>query len=586
MGVGGGQSMSGGGPVRAGAASVALPASDDDPRRLFAGVRVEMPPPDNPRRVYAGTRVTRPTPLRPRHLRTWRDLPAPEPPEDPVPAWARPELDAVEGNLSVTDPRCCSGQAGSDAARRGRRQAASAVPEGDASPRRWPEPLDRIEPWDGPTGREKVPWGEPDLPEVDPRPRFVPHAPGPVEMELRPARDMDLGVDLPDAPRLDTGGSCFDHLLERIDGQEFDAVATAGPDHGFLPEPSTTACRPYPGVKDPESTRLMLAFSADGLTWTKTGLVIANHASVPCVAVEDGVLNVYFCVTRPEYMAPATGAAWGTVALDDAKGDVGTPNGARSTPLAVAWSADLVNWSYRLIGDEGKGFAFREIDLENWNLQEYWAVDPSLVPAPADSGFAWYLYYTLHYHGSDGAEAAGIFVAGATSLGAFQWTMVDVIPVLPPPDAPSGSRAEDPSAVLVTGRYLLFAGGNEPGWNWRARTDAAGLTVAAGDWDEFEETCTDPILMNNGLSAADSPTGEVTWYATVDAPDRFIAVATVDETGAFLDGTDTMGGCTTAVEEDRGYEYQGIREAAVARFQGCWVMVYSTGIPPVRIPGP
>jgi hypothetical protein len=427
--------------------------------------------------------------------------------------------------------------------------------------------------------------------------------------ELLPPDSPGLPDELPDEGGLlslpGAWRDCYPELAAALvdDGDTaFDAYGSPGLEHGFLPEPSSTACGGYYGVQEPESGRILLAVSADGVTWKKTGQVIANHGSVPCLAVEDDVLYLFFCVHRP----PAFDGRWGvddTADADATDPDADPDNADRPTPLAVAYTSDLVNWIYRLIGDEGKGFTYQKLDDDlNSKVLKMSANDPSVVEAdtaytekPTDN---WYLYYALHY--DDGTErdpdASAILVAAAERLSDFKWETRRAPPhangpiVFPndgdDPTLAATDRAEDPSVMHDVGSadsYRMFAGGNESKYNWRAKTDASGEEVAAGDWGQFQETCDgDPILMNNGL-APEHEGDDLTWYAGVIPSGKIQAQSiirvTVGAHGGITSGTDCKGGCRTVLEEDKVYEHGGIHEAAVAKFRGCWVMAYTTGIP-------
>ena len=67
----------------------------------------------------------------------------------------------------------------------------------------------------------------------------------------------------------------------------------------FTP-PSGKADKPWPGDYGPWNTRLMMATSVDGLTWTRTNKVIADQADVPDIIMKDGKLMVYFVTYAKE----------------------------------------------------------------------------------------------------------------------------------------------------------------------------------------------------------------------------------------------------------------------------------------------
>lgn len=421
----------------------------------------------------------------------------------------------------------------------------------------------------------------------------------------------------------DESGDCEDFLTLLLSGDaEWDAdVVPADADHEFEPKSSEDAHEAIARLlsdtarsSDPVGFRLMLALSSDGVSWTRTGLVIANHASVPCLAMEEnesGVETLYlFFVTVREYIDPYLDEeSFGSMKEED-----GTP--IRSTPLAVASTTNLTEWTYRLLDSDEAGFHY-DTSVYDMEAHMYSALDPSVVRAtgvtpdeaereldPTLAPYQWMMYYTLHYD-SGGSRYAAIHVAFAEHLYDFEWFSGNSgASVLPPSDADAGGSAADPTAAPLESDgvgygYLLFAGAagdvGEKGVNWAALLFDG---VTTDYWAEVKEVCSgyddgtssssdggDPILLNNAIDAPGTSL-DLTWIASAgDQLDRkIIAFKAWD----FIRGAIDTASCSKIFEEDPdlSYEHNGIREAAVARFGGCWVMVYVTGIEPTSDPTP
>lgn len=410
---------------------------------------------------------------------------------------------------------------------------------------------------------------------------------------------------------------CLDVRDRMGDGKtEWDPEVKVHPDpglryrnHEFHPRSSdegrdyVDGLEPAAQVGDPVGYRLMLAISSDGEAWEKTGMVIVSQASVPCLAVEDNevgeeTLYLFFLTSRGAIKAFYNDNDSAAILGLDAEGSA-----IRTTPLAVAYTTDLLAWTYRLLDCEEAGFYYPELDYTGLDPRQYSANDPSVVRATGVTpdeiehpgmGYQWMMYYTIHYGSPDasGVAPAIILVAFAQHLYDFEWTTGnDGVPVMPPAGAfgdDPDAKAEDPSAAPLemaagAGGYLMFAGGNRSGYNW-----AAGLSdgVTAGSWDEIQEICdgsdgttVDTIIMNNAVDAPGTSL-DLTWIAAAGGDlERYIISLPFP---TFASGTADTGGCVPILEQesDYPYEYNGIREAAVARFRNCWVMVYVTGIQP------
>ncbi len=170
---------------------------------------------------------------------------------------------------------------------------------------------------------------------------------------------------------------------------------------------------------EPARSRLLLAVSSDGVHWQKTGLVLANHAAVPAFAIEDGVLYLFFNASANELrlIGPHPPAL-----------------GAGSSPICVAYTTDLVRWTYRVLGHVPGGIAVNVTELPIGTSTE--AHDPCVTPK-AEGG--WWLFYTLHWmqatglpHPAPAEERRGAtFVAEAARLDTFHWEQRRATPVFP-----------------------------------------------------------------------------------------------------------------------------------------------------------
>ncbi len=205
-----------------------------------------------------------------------------------------------------------------------------------------------------------------------------------------------------------------------------------------------------PGAGEPAATRLLLALSDDGVTWYKTGLVVANHAGVPAVAVEGDRLYVFFNAT-----------------LDGATLVDGLPATADTgDPLCCAYTTDLRSWTYRIIGNHSNtnGISYNSSGAGEGDIMALNAHDPSVVrstlSSEAGGGEGWWLFYTLHWD-RDGTRTSGTFFAEAPTLDAANW-LQHAGKIFPRRETQGFGSAEDPSVIRVetaTGYYLQYAAG-------------------------------------------------------------------------------------------------------------------------------
>lgn len=345
--------------------------------------------------------------------------------------------------------------------------------------------------------------------------------------------------------------------------------------------------------QEPFTVRLLLAVSSDGVNWVKTGMVVANHASVPCLAVEDGVLYLFFNILR-------SGIGSFTSASDDPDHQVDR-NGTlgkdeRTTPMAVASTTNLVNWAYRLIGDQGKGITYALDSTKADPDTILSGVDPSVVPAHGpDVNDGWYLYFTLWKSTGTGTYMAATGRLSDTISDGAGWKFRNDGDVIfpTPTDYAAGYAAADPTVLWVQsptfgGYYQYYSGDvTDPlttlGTNWSAQLASDGITVLSQT--KYEQRCGVPsavtgkvpgLLLSNGVEGA-GPYGGHAWYGFVQDRDNgdYIVRLFMDEAGSVT----TADPCEAILVVDRDYEHENVKDPAVVKFGDCYVMVYVSGIP-------
>ena len=278
-----------------------------------------------------------------------------------------------------------------------------------------------------------------------------------------------------------------------------------------------------PPATEPANTRLLLAMSDDGVRWYKTGLVIANHGGVSCVAVEDGVLYVFFNSTRVQ-MSPAPGAVLATTGVAD---DV----------LSMAYTADLRTWSYRMIGATDdvtkgvRGIQYNRVGAggDDSDTRPN-AADPSVV-RNAD-GTGWQLFYTLRWSGQ-----SATFVADSPRLDALPWVQENgrVFPVTMVDgntEDPSLTQVRWPDGTITYQYAAAFSAGAGGGsaLNWLVTLDS--LLNVVGSAVQIATYCGGHEIRLDNPHGQDSsvglavgghwptagPTESVRWYASVMDP--------------------------------------------------------------------
>ncbi len=318
------------------------------------------------------------------------------------------------------------------------------------------------------------------------------------------------------------------------------------------------------GISSPTTDRILLAVSSDAETWIKTGEVLAEWSSVPCVAVDgeedDERVYVFFN------------------SLDAIDGFEAKP----AYPLIVASSADLVTWTYDKVSVDLGGGGL--VDAPEGYAWEPVPQDPSVVRG---SDGTWYLYFTLFLVPDSGDPGTGFtFVATAATF-PTSWTLGnDGRPVYPLVDD-SGTPV-DPDAVAIDPNVMDMStelGGFQyfstlgDGCNdlILSATDAATIDTENPARSDTTTAPTDgvsmAIRMSNGYTTED---GRYRWLAQgSDSGGGYTFSFTFDTSTA----TWMLDSPTPILEADKSYEQDRAWDAAAVYFKGCYVMAYVTEIP-------
>lgn len=414
--------------------------------------------------------------------------------------------------------------------------------------------------------------------------------------------------------------------LDTANLTNFDPWSTAN----VLANDATWSRRGSPG-----GDRLCIAISPDGRSWYKTGQVLMDGASVPALAVEtnangEEVLYAFFnCST---YQLDDNGDL--QTKTDPESGEI-APDG--KLHLSVAYTTNLWTWTYRHLTGDGappgttlKGIQQYDADTPDaswWNIND--PADPSVTQRP---GGGWYLLVTLNRLVGDSGSVdvpssstlmgADTFVLKATNLYDFTWFPVNGSKRLYPTDA---LEAEDPHVGaydpdgFTTGstlQYFASPGDFPQNWDVQFSIDTATDLFTPSIESEFTDAWTGtlagvPVVdgavkVSNQASIA-SYTSTSTFGTRVSGPDETVLYGFVQPRGAprciisytqrYTVGTwvtDAMGvrhlegggriwaidnGGAAILEPDRAFEGAYVMDAAVVRFQGCYVMVYTAELP-------
>ena len=283
----------------------------------------------------------------------------------------------------------------------------------------------------------------------------------------------------------------------------------------------------------PWAARLMLAISDDGLTFVRTGQVLAEQADVPDVIVTpEGEIRAYFIVWCP------------------------TPLQNR---IAVASSLDAETWTYRTV----------EITYPSTMQTIGMPADPT-VEFTDDGRYR--LYFTSQLPPS---PVPGSY--SAVSEDGFTFVLEEEPRVLL-----ADRNALDVNVLKIGDMWHYFAGG-VPGENIHA-VSSDGLTFT-----RVEDFVRDSIIMSNGI-AIDGGFRYFGFQQRPGVPSRIVSFFTADgETWTLEDGA------RLDADPDSPDEQEGVKDPAVTRLpDGRYLMIYVTvnpdfplekGAPPQGTPG-
>ena len=292
----------------------------------------------------------------------------------------------------------------------------------------------------------------------------------------------------------------------------------AAPSFTPCAEPDTSVGQGMPAGKyGPWASRQLLAYSDDGLHFTRANRILINQADVPnALVTPDGEIRVYFVLFCPAELF---------------------------NRLGVAVSQDAEIWDYYLVNVRG---------LDTIQPQP---VDPTVVLTP-DGRYR--LYFTSAPPGRESKPRS----YSAVSDDGFTFEVE-------PGErfAVEGQHVLDPNLLLIGNTWYYFAGG-VPQSNYHA-TSADGLTFT-----RQADIALNNFLFANGIAL---PNG-YRYYGFVQTPGKktalYSAFSVDGETWA-LDSAPLL-----EVDESTGLESEGVKDPAVARLpDGRYLLVYGTIIP-------
>lgn len=342
-----------------------------------------------------------------------------------------------------------------------------------------------------------------------------------VMTQLAPAQTPNSQLQTPSPPTATLSLPTSDFILPTSD---------FSPCSGYGTDPSGNA----PGGYGPWASRLLIAFSDDGLTFTRADRILADQADVPdAITTEDGEVRVYFVIICPEEVY---------------------------NKIVVAVSRDnAATWAYKkitLAGTEG--------------LIPF-AVDPT-VERTLDG--KWRLYFTSAPAETGGGGAGGAPLPGrsysAISDDGYTFTREDGVRF-----EVEGQATLDVNVLLIGDTWHYFAGGGPPGANYHA-TSPDGLDFARADDFGVEN-----IIMANGLAVD----GGYRYYGFVQQGDGSFHIRSLFTTDGVNWSVDP--GNRLELDTSTGLESIGVKDPGVTRLaDGRYLMIYSTTIPGYPTPAP
>ncbi len=304
-------------------------------------------------------------------------------------------------------------------------------------------------------------------------------------------------------------------LGDPLTDDEVDALADEAQLTSDFTPPTGASAGSGSGNYGPWNTRLMLASSSDGLSWTHLDEVVTDQADVPDLVVDDqGWVYLYY-------------TAW-------------TEN---STVVAIS-TDDAESWVYKYVNLEGFDGMSSAVDpdvqiLEDGTFRLYITSDPHDDDGPR----------TYYAEGTDGISFENMGVAFARA----------------------GDRVLDPSTILIGDTWHYFAGGagsKDGGENWHA-------TSSDGEEFTYDEAKSffygdDPYMMSNGIAFDDT----YRFYAFNNTKGNIASFYTSDgETWTADEGV------RLEVDSSSEYENDFVKDAAVVELpDGTYLMAYITYI--------
>ena len=271
----------------------------------------------------------------------------------------------------------------------------------------------------------------------------------------------------------------------------------------------------------PWNTRILIATSTDGLTWTRTNTILSDQADVPDAILDSSEkLFVYY----------------------------------------ITWAKEVRNKIVVAISeDSGKTWSYKKTSVDT---QSSWAspVDPDVVLL--EDGII-RMYFT-----SDPNDGSGPRTYSATSSDGVTFTMDSGTRF-----AKSGSMVLDPTVLKIGETWNYYAGGISQDKNYHA-TSTDGITFTEQNYISFS----DGFKMGNGIKKAD---GKYWYYGfeggmpTVSFHPSIKAVESTD--GVTWTSIDNS---KFSVDTSGGLETDFVKDPAIVQVaDGTYLLFYVTEIP-------
>ncbi len=290
--------------------------------------------------------------------------------------------------------------------------------------------------------------------------------------------------------------------------------------------PATGKAATNPGGDGPWNLRLRIATSNDGTTWTKANRTLTDQGDVPCAISAGGYVWVFYVIWE-----------------DAAK------TAALQNTSVVAYSSDLINWTYKKLNFTGMPAGFTQNP-----------VDPTVVQRRDGTGYR--MYFTLGSLVPGGTQSTH----SATSNDLINWTY-------------EGQRTTivgavlDPNLLWFGDHYKFYSGG-EPGKNLFFTSQDNGLTLT----DRGTFAPVPHVVFSNGLQIG----ATYKYFGFTEGVGGNIRSLTYTGDGSVADNTWTVDDTVAlAVDNPSTEESAYVKDPAVcARPDGNgYVMIYVTKIP-------